>query len=74
MSFGHKKGKHPQNFTRFRRRKKRSKFNPDREYCDKARDEFLENGGKITKIELVDGEYTSVDVEYTDHADEFLLE
>ena len=33
------------------RRKKKSSFNPNREYLEKAMKEFVKKGGKITKID-----------------------
>ena len=42
-----------------RRRKKGVSFNPNKEFLDTAKEEFLKKGGKITKIEPVDNELTS---------------
>jgi hypothetical protein len=35
-----------------RRKRKRSDFQPDREYCAAAVDEYLKEGGKVTVIEI----------------------
>mgnify|MGYP003959276405 FL=1 len=39
-----------------RRRKKGVSFDPNKEFLDNAKNEFIKNGGKITKIEPVDNE------------------
>jgi hypothetical protein len=40
-----------------KRRRRKQKFDPDREYCKKSVQEYLESGGKITKIELDENSY-----------------
>lgn len=41
-----------------RRRKKGVSFNPNKEFLDIAKEEFIKKGGKITKIEAIDNEIT----------------
>ncbi len=42
-----------------RRRKKGISFNPNKEFLDNAKKEFMKNGGKVTKIPPVDSELTT---------------
>jgi hypothetical protein len=59
-----------------RRRKKPASFNPSHNYVSKSVEEYLKQGGKITRIEKVDGEYQQSilnDINYYAGADEYLL-
>lgn len=60
-----------------RRGRRRSvSFNPNHSYVQKSVDEYLKNGGKITRIERINGNYESfVSASETNgSADEFLME
>jgi hypothetical protein len=56
-----------------RRSKKKSvPFNPNRKYLNSAIDEYLKNGGKITKIEMDEEAYQAFIRMKETAADEFL--
>jgi LAS superfamily LD-carboxypeptidase LdcB len=56
-----------------RRSKKKSvSFNPNRNYINTATDEFLKNGGKITRIEMDEDAYQAFIKMREAAADEFL--
>ena len=43
-----------------RRRTKGVSFNPNKEFLDVAKEEFIKKGGKVTKIAAVDNAITNV--------------
>ena len=60
-------------WRRGRRSKKKSvSFNPNRKYINSAVDEYLKNGGKITRIEIDDEAYQAFIKMRDAAADEFL--
>ena len=63
--------------TQKRRGRRRSvSFNPNHSYVEKSVEEFLKNGGTITRIERVNGSYENFvsGTETNGSADEFLME
>ncbi|MBU2646961.1 hypothetical protein KKI24_19795 [bacterium] len=60
-----------------RRGRRRSvSFNPNHSYVEKSIEDYLKNGGTITRIERINGSYESfVSISETNSsADEFLME
>lgn len=55
-----------------RSRKKGVSFNPNRNYISSAVDEYLKNGGKITKIEMDEEAYEAFVKMRDAAADDFL--
>lgn len=66
------------NFRTFKRRRKKNKIQVKltHEYVAKSVEEYLKNGGKITRIEMVDGECVSKDgrIDFFYSADQYLID
>ncbi|MCP4752989.1 MAG: hypothetical protein GY866_19045 [Proteobacteria bacterium] len=64
-------------FQKRRGRRKSVSFNPNHQYVEKSVDEFLKNGGKITRIERINGSYqnfVALNDSSSASADDFLLD
>lgn len=61
---------------RRRGRRKSVSFNPNHNYVEQSVDDYLKKGGKITRIERINGSYQSfVSVTETNNsADDFLMD
>ena len=77
------KPKSSNNFRKFivrrTRKKKGDRFEPTHEFVAKSVDVYLQSGGRITRIEKVDGQFQrSVDIppdmNFYNHADQYLRE
>jgi len=61
---------------RRRGRRKSVSFNPNHQYVEQSVDDYIKNGGRITRIERVNGSFQSFDAapEVNGSVDEFLMD